>query len=102
MKLSKFPLIVLVASIAASAQFSFAESVDFEKESLAGIRHELEYIKGLVATAKTEAPSGTKYNFRYGDFENDLDAMIGGIDEYLSKPSSVPRTVEPLHQEYVQ
>lgn len=56
----------------------------------------------MVAGTQRDKVDSSSFAFRYGDLESDLSAMISGIDEYLNAPSTKPREIEPLKQEYIQ
>ena len=76
-----------------------ADKVDFERESLARIAHELVALKAQVEDAARAAPTMARVQFRYDWLTTDLDLIERAIREHLDAPRQ-PRAIVPLKGDY--
>ncbi len=76
-----------------------ADKVDFERESLARIAHELVALKAQVDDAARAAPTMARVQFRYDWLTTDLDLIERAIREHLDAPRQ-PRAIVPLKGDY--
>lgn len=76
-----------------------ADKVDFERESLACIAHELVALKAQVEDAARAAPTMARVQFRYDWLAADLDLIERAIREHLDAPRQ-PRAIVPLKGDY--
>lgn len=76
-----------------------ADKVDFERESLARIAHELVALKAQVEDAARAAPTMARVQFRYDWLASDLDLIERAIREHLDAPRQ-PRAIVPLKGDY--
>jgi RAQPRD family integrative conjugative element protein len=76
-----------------------ADKVDFERESLARIAHELVALKVQVEDAARAAPTMARVQFRYDWLTTDLDLIERAIREHLDAPRQ-PRAIVPLKGDY--
>lgn len=76
-----------------------ADKVDFERESLARIAHELVALKAQVDDAARAAPTMARVQFRYDWLGSDLDLIERAIREHLDAPRQ-PRAIVPLKGDY--
>ena len=76
-----------------------ADKVDFERESLARIAHELVALKVQVEDAARAAPTMARVQFRYDWLAADLDLIERAIREHLDAPRQ-PRAIVPLKGDY--
>ena len=76
-----------------------ADKVDFERESLARIAHELVALKAQVEDAARAAPTMARVQFRYDWLAADLDLLERAIREHLDAPRQ-PRAIVPLKGDY--
>lgn len=75
------------------------DKVDFERESLARIAHELVALKVQVEDAARAAPTMARVQFRYDWLTTDLDLIERAIREHLDAPRQ-PRAIVPLKGDY--
>ena len=75
------------------------DKVDFERESLARIAHELVALKAQVEDAARAAPTMARVQFRYDWLTTDLDLIERAIREHLDAPRQ-PRAIVPLKGDY--
>ena len=75
------------------------DKVDFERESLARIAHELVALKTQVEDAARAAPTMARVQFRYDWLTTDLDLIERAIREHLDAPRQ-PRAIVPLKGDY--
>ncbi len=71
-----------------------------EREVLARIAQELDYLKTLADEAQRERASPGRLQFQYDWFRRDLEHVKQGILDYLHGPNHTPIEVPPLRGDY--
>ena len=77
-----------------------AQASEAEKEALALIVSELQYVKQLITDAEYKKNTNSVYAFDYQALRNDFNGVISGLEDYLKRPSRTPVVIEPLALEY--
>jgi RAQPRD family integrative conjugative element protein len=86
-------------SLAAPCVFHETES---EKVALARIYQVLKSLKPLILEAKAAQDKTKRIQFQYEKLEADLLKIEKGIDDYFHPLSIQPRTIQPIHGDYVK
>ena len=79
---------------------AIAQTSDAEKEALALIVSELQYIEQLISNAELKRNKNAIYAFNYQALRSDFNGVINGVDDYLKRPSRTPVVVTPLTLQY--
>ena len=93
------PALESTGNKSAKATEKVADKVDFERESLARIAHELVALKAQVEDAARAAPTMARVQFRYDWLAADLDLIERAIRDHLDAPRQ-PRAIVPLKGDY--
>lgn len=92
-----------IAAILAVTCLSFSAAAradeESEREQLARIATEIQYLQRSVAEAAKRAPSSPRVRFQYEWLQKDLDAVRAGVEEHLNAPRQ-PRSIPPLRGDY--
>ena len=73
---------------------------DAERESLAGIVHELDALEPLTRTAESHADADARIRFQYDWLRQDIARIRLGIEEHLNAPQAEPRRFPPIRGDY--
>jgi len=88
------------------AGFSFGLEViadpDAERQNLARLIHELDYLATLINVAEANVSSDARIRFRYDWLRKDLNRIRSGIQDHIDAPRSEPRSIPPLVGDYRQ
>ena len=71
------------------------ELVDEEKQVLSRLILELKYIFPMVSDAESLKNENVNLHFDYSKLKNDLNQIIGGLQQYIDTPQREPNVVEP-------
>jgi RAQPRD family integrative conjugative element protein len=77
-----------------------AEPLAGEREVLARIVKEIEYLKTMAHDAESQASDRNRVRFQYEWFERDLERIRQGILDYLHGPNNTATGAPPLRGDY--
>ena len=98
----KVKSIILILWAMALSYPVMAQANEAEKEALALIISEMQYIKQLIIDAELKKNTNAVYAFDYQALRADFNGVISGLQDYLERPSRTPAVITPLVLKYIE
>ena len=96
----RLPALLCLLAAAVTLSGPARAGSDGEREALARLAHEIDWLEPLIREAQAQAPGNARIRFRYDWLRADLARIRQGIMDHIEAPRGEPRPIPPLRGDY--